>query len=242
MARSPAQTRNTPRNAPRNDSGIRQLWPVSILTRQFPEHAQVNPELITLFRQYRREHPRAPGSVYASADNFAEDLDNAALSALKKFILDNVFAIAAEVNAPYWKQGMQVDVKLTGMWFQITNDSAFHEVHVHGNCSWSGVYYVQSGDCSRSRGDTRANGMPNGITRFYGPQMEYLAGGHGDRGNYYLNDHAYDCYPQDGKLCVFPSHLKHMAFPYQGRADRIIVSFHAVVDAEEELRYGYSFG
>lgn len=242
---------STPANAPSHansgggqshaGAGIHKLWPVRILIRRFPQHAQVNPKLVTLFNEYRRAHPRNAGAVYASPDNFAADMEDESLNALKKFLLDSVFAVAADANAQHWKPRQSLDVKLTGMWFQITNDSAFHDVHVHGNCSWSGVYYVQAGDCSVARDDVRANGMLNGVTRFYGPQMEYLAGGHGDRGNYYLNDHTFDCFPQDGKLCVFPSHLKHMAFPYRGKRDRIIVSFHAVVDSEEELRYRYAF-
>lgn len=220
---------------------IQQLWPVSILSRRLDNHQEVNPELIKLFRQYQKEHPANHGSVYSSPDNFSHGLKNEALQSLEKFIMDNIFSIARELNTPYWKDGMSLDVTLTGLWFQISNNFGFHEMHVHGNCSWSGVYYVQAGSSSRSAADILDNGMPNGITRFYGPHTEYLAGGHGDRGNYYLNDHTHDSYPEDGKLCIFPSHLKHMVFPYQGEQDRIIVSFHGTVDAEEELRYGYSF-
>ena len=220
---------------------IKQLWPVSILSRRFGKYQKVNPELIELFRQYQKEHPATSGSVYSSPDNFSHGIENEALQSLEKFIMDNIFSIASELNAPYWKHGMSLDVTLTGLWFQVSNNFGFHEMHVHGNCSWSGVYYVQAGSSSRSAADIHENGMPNGITRFYGPHTEYLAGGHGDRGNYYLNDHTYDSYPEDGKLCIFPSHLKHMVFPYQGEQDRIIVSFHGTVDAEEELRYGYSF-
>jgi uncharacterized protein (TIGR02466 family) len=197
--------------------------------------------LINLFRQYQKENPTNSGSVYSSPDNFSHGIKNKALQSLEKFIMDNIFSIASELNAPYWKHGMSLDVTLTGLWFQISNNFGFHEMHVHGNCSWSGVYYVQAGSSSRSASDLLDNGMPNGITRFYGPHTEYLAGGHGDRGNYYLNDHTYDSYPEDGMLCIFPSYLKHMVFPYQGEQDRIIVSFHGTVDTEEELRYGYSF-
>ena len=34
---------------------------------------------------------------------------------------------------------------------------------------------------------------------------------------------------EKGKLVIFPAHLKHMVFPYNGDDDRIIVSFHAQV-------------
>lgn len=219
---------------------VQQLWPVTILSRKFGKYQQVNPELLACFDAYRRKFPGPPGVVYASPDNFAANTDNPALLSLQKFIMDNVFEVAAEVNGRYWSKNQPINVHLTGMWFQVSNGYGFHETHVHGNCSWSGVYYVQSGDSSKAPGEVGENGQPNGITRFYGPHTEYQAGGHGDLGNYYLQDHTFDSYPEDGKLVIFPSHLKHMVFPYNGAQDRVIVSFHAQINGDKELHYNYS--
>ena len=219
---------------------IQYLWPVSILTRKFGKYQKVNPELIRYFQEYREAHPGKKSAVYASPDNFSEGSDNPAIVALHKFIMDNVFEIAADTNGPYWKKNQELNVLVTGLWFQISNQYGFHETHVHGNCSWSGVYYVQSGQSSKNRNDLGANGQPNGITRFYGPNTEYQAGGFGELGNFYLQDNTYDSYPEDGKLVIFPSHLKHMVFPYNGEQDRIIVSFHAQVEGDSELRYDYA--
>ena len=219
---------------------ITQLWPVSILTRKFGKYQQVNRELIEHFAAYREAHPGRPGPVYVSPDNFSVGTENRAVLALQKFIMDGVFEIASAVNSPYWAQNQSLNVHMTGMWFQVSNNYGFHETHVHGNCSWSGVYYVQTGDCSKGPKDLGDNGQPNGITRFYGPHMEYQAGGHGDLGNYYLQHHTWDSYPEEGKLVIFPSHIKHMVFPYNGNTDRIIVSFHAQVNGDSELRYDYT--
>ena len=69
-----------------------------------------------------------------------------------------------------------------------------------------------------------------------------MAGGFGDYGNLYLHDNNWDSYPEDGKLCVFPAHIKHMPFPYNGEEDRVIVSFHAqVFNASGTQNYDYSF-
>lgn len=221
-------------------SPIQKLWPVTILSRRFGKYQQVNPALLKHFAEYREANPGDGSVVYASPDNFAAESDNPAIVALQKFIMDNVFEVAAEVNGAYWSKQQSLDVHITGMWFQISNGYGFHETHVHGNCSWSGVYYVQSGNSSKGPSDTGANGQPNGITRFYGPHTEYQAGGHGDLGNFYLQDHTWDSYPEDGKLVIFPSHLKHMVFPYNGEQDRVIVSFHAQVNGDKDLRYSYS--
>ena len=92
--------------------------------------------------------------MYASPDNFAEGTENQALLIdLQKFIMDGVFEIASAVNGSYWGKQQSLNVHLTGMWFQISNGYGFHETHVHGNCSWSGVYYVQAGNSSRGPKD-----------------------------------------------------------------------------------------
>ena len=78
--------------------------------------------------------------------------------------------------------------------------------------------------------------MPNGITRFYGPGIDYTGGGHGEFGNLYLQHYAFDSVPSDGNLVVFPPHVKHMAFPYHGEHDRIIISFHAQVHSSTPYR------
>ena len=219
------------------------LWPVTILTRKFDQSEQVNPELITLFTQHRNQHQTKPGAAFVSADNFAVDMQNPALDSLKTFIVSSVGEIAQALNYKYWEKLKltSVDIDVTGMWYQISNGFSFHETHIHGNCSWSGVYYVQSGSASKSDKDVLPNGMLNGVTRFYGPHTEYCAAGHGDWGNFYLQDDSFTSYPEDGQLVIFPSHLKHMAFPYQGEKDRIIVSFHAQVNSEQSMLYNYSF-
>lgn len=231
------------KNKTRTNPNIHKLWPVSILTRRFSHYQAVNPALLKLFYEHRDLEQRAPSQAYASRDNLLEQYPiNRDLQDLATFIRDGIFEISSEANAPFWDDKAEINVHLTGLWFQISNGHAFHETHVHGNCSWSGVYYVQSGDSTPSKEALGKDKRPNGITRFYGPHMEYMAGGHGDYGNYYIQDSSWDSFPQDGKLCIFPSHLKHMVYPYNGEKDRVIVSFHAQVHNAKGLEYKYSFG
>ncbi len=228
-----------------------QLWPVTMMVSCLDNHESVNQELISLFRAYQKDHEKDRGekdrdatakSTFISADNFSSELKNPAIATLTKFIMDGVYAVSMKLNQRDWSdhklQALNVDI--TGMWFQISNDFSFHETHVHGNCSWSGVYYVQAGNASAHSKDTLPNGMLNGVTRFFGPEMEYSAGGHGDWGNYYLHNNGFTSYPKDGTLLIFPSHIKHTAFPYNGEKDRIIVSFNAQVNAESAVSYRYS--
>lgn len=218
---------------------VHQLWPTPVLTRRYEHHERINPALLDLFYRHRAEHQRGKPGSYASDDNLLEVYEGEqCMSELAGFIAESVFELANTVNRDFWRDIGKVRVDLTGVWFQITNNYAFHETHVHGNCSWSGVYYVQAGSAGQK---SRESGQPNGITRFYGPNLEFMAGGHGDFGNLYLQASTWDSYPRDGGLVVFPAHLKHMAFPYQGEQDRVIVSFHAQVNSSEGRLYRYDF-
>ncbi|MFT5220109.1 MAG: hypothetical protein ACI9LO_001861 [Planctomycetota bacterium] len=221
---------------------IIKLWPTTFLAKRFAHHQKVNPALIELFYKHRDREQRSPEQAYASRDDLLSQYPlHKELNELAEFIEQGIVEIARDANQGLWQENEAVRVKITGLWFQIANGHAFHETHVHGNCSWSGVYYVRSADASDSQ-EAHKGRQPNGVTRFYGPNMEYMAGGHGDYGNYYLHDSSWDSYPQDGKLVIFPAHIKHMAFPYDGEEDRVIVSFHAqVYSGKGAMEYDYGF-
>ena len=224
-----------------SNPNIRKLWPVFILSKRYAHYQKINPKLLELFYAHRDKEQRSPSTAYASRDDLLEQYpEHTELGELASFISNGIFEVAKEANTGLWQENDRVKINLTGLWFQISNGFSFHETHVHGNCSWSGVYYVQAGESSSSPESDRGK-QPNGITRFYGPHMENMAGGHGDYGNYYLQDSSWDSYPQDGKLCIFPSYLKHMAFPYDGADDRVIVSFHAqLFNSDGGMAYSYS--
>lgn len=230
------------KSKPAGNPNIITLWPTTLLAKRFAHYQKVNPALLELFYEHRDREQRAKGHAYASGDDLLEKYPlHQELNELAEFISQGIFEVAKEANPGLWDPREKVRVNITGLWFQISNSHAFHEMHVHGNCSWSGVYYVQSGDCSKSPESHRGE-QPNGITRFYGPHIEHMAGGFGDYGNFYLHKSSWDSYPEDGKLCVFPSHIKHMAFPYNGAEDRVIVSFHAqVFNSSGTQNYNYSF-
>lgn len=226
-----------------SESEYHQLWPVPILIKRHSRAHDMNQDLLSLFYGHKEKHQKKPVKSYASDDDLVKVYkDNQALMQLSRFIMDGIFEISAKVNGEYWKRMSLDDMKvnLTGLWFQITNDYVFHEVHVHGNCSWSGVYYVQSGDAADQQ-SSQDLGFKNGITRFYGPHMEHMAGCHLDLGNVYLNYDKFDSVPEDGKLVIFPSYLKHMPFPYVGEKDRVIVSFHAGISSSKKMKMNYSF-
>ena len=230
------------KNKTEGNPNIVKLWPTTLLVKRYAHYQKVNPALLELFYQHRERDQRGSQQAYASSDDLLQQYPlHTELNDLAEFISQGIVEVAREANRGLWKSGEKVRVTLSGLWFQISNGHAFHEMHVHGNASWSGVYYVRAADCSTSP-ETHRGQQPNGVTRFYGPHVEHMAGGFGDYGNLYLHDSNWDSYPQDGKLCIFPAHIKHMPFPYIGDEDRVIVSFHAqVYNASGSQNYDYGF-
>ncbi|WP_028669826.1 putative 2OG-Fe(II) oxygenase [Saccharospirillum impatiens] len=215
-------------------SGLDSLWATPIRRVRYVDAQSINPVLAALFQQERLSAGAGDASVFSSSDDLLIRYDDPVLKQLFQFISQTVFELAAELNGDLWQQSpsLRMNMNVVGAWFQIQNGGAFHDVHSHGNCSWSGVYYVQADD-DEVRREHPVYGALNGVTRFYGPQTEQIAGAYMDSGNLYLQRNSWDSLPEPGVLCVFPSHLKHMALPYQGQKDRIILSFNAQVHGDQ---------
>lgn len=211
---------------------LQQLWPVPLAVHRFGRAAEVNPVLAKVFKALRAADARAStSSFYASADDLLRRIDLPEFGALLQFIAASLQTTAQQANAGVWPQGRHsLQLELTGVWFQIQNGASFHDIHTHGNCSWSGVYYVQV-DPTKQRIANAQFGELNGATRFYSPMFPLLGGAHIDMGNAWLQQATLDVAPQEGTLVLFPAFLPHKAMPYAGERDRIIVSFNAQIRA-----------
>jgi uncharacterized protein (TIGR02466 family) len=178
-------------------------------------------------------HPERGGAFYASEDNLLKRVDVPEFRALVQFIVQSLQDTAQRANAQVWPPGQQpLQLLLTGVWFQIQNGAAFHDVHTHGNCSWSGVYYLQI-DPPEQRAKHAQWGAHNGVTRFYSPMFPLLGGAHMDMGNAFMQNATLDVSPQEGELILFPAFLAHKAMPYEGERERIILSFNAQIHAPQ---------
>lgn len=221
-----------------------QLWSTPLGVHHFAQAHEVNPLLVRVFRTMRATDERAdPGAAfYASRDDLLQRIRLPEWERLVRFIVDSIRQTVVLANQGVWPEATPgLQIALRGIWFQIANQGSHHDVHTHGNCSWSGVYCVQV-DADAQRQAHRLLGATNGVTRFYGPHFNHLGGAHMDFGNAYLQAAHLDVEPLPGQLVVFPSWLAHQAMPYDGETDRIIVSFNASVHAaggSDELR-GYS--
>jgi hypothetical protein len=229
-------------------SGVTMHWGTPLLRRSLENAETINADLVELFYQHRKQdletRGQKSGNLYSSSDDLLQRYQHPSLQALFEFISSSVFEIASHMNAPIW-QGMgasQLQMHIVGAWFQIANRYGFHDIHNHGNCSWSGVYYVQIDPLER-RQEHATLGAMNGITRFYGHWLGLTGGAHMDLGNAYLQQSHVDATPRAGDLIVFPSWLNHKAMPYDGDKDRIIISFNAQVHGKSGNKaFEYGFG
>jgi uncharacterized protein (TIGR02466 family) len=227
--------------------GFHSLWLTPIGVHRYPLADALNPLLVRVFGALRATQGHARGEApaaafFASSDDLLQRIQLPEWQAFVRFLVECLRDTATQANREAWPaEGVDLRVAINGLWFQASNRGAFHEVHTHGNCSWSGVYCVQA-DAPDVRTTHATHGARNGVTRFYGPPFNHLAGAHVDLGNAYLQPPQVEVPPVPGQLVLFPSWLAHQALPYDGTLDRVIVSFNASVHAGSgsDRLHGYS--
>ena len=214
--------------------GQHALWPTPIGVHRLTAADELNPLLVRVFGALRATQAAARGvsaeaAFFASDDDLLQRIRLPEWQGFVRFVVESLRDTVKEANRFAWPaEGLDLQVAIEGLWFQVTNRGALHDVHTHGNCSWSGVYCVQV-DAPERRRAHPVHGERNGVTRFYGPPLSALGGAHLDIGNAYLLPPHVDVEPVPGQLVLFPAWLAHQALPYEGELDRVIVSFNASV-------------
>lgn len=212
-------------------AGLHRLWPTPIGLHRYAGAARLNPQLVGALGDVRaaqqRQRGEEPGPFFASDDDLLQRVKCEGWQDFVGFIVSSIGQTARQANQEAWAgQALELTVGIEGIWFQCSSSGAFHDVHTHGNCSWSGVYIVQIDEPAR-RMSHPVYGPANGVTRLYGPPFTALGGAFVDVGNAYLQPPHQDIEPVPGQLLLFPSWLAHQALPYGGQQDRIIISFNA---------------
>jgi hypothetical protein len=218
--------------------GLHALWPTPIGVHRLPGADELNPLLVRIFGVLRAQQEGGePRPFFASGDDLLHRIRLPEWQEFVRLVVESLRDTVTQANRAAWPaegagQGLPLRLAIEGMWFQASNRGAFHDVHTHGNCSWSAVYCVQV-DAEQRRVQHPTYGAANGVTRFYGPPFGHLGGAHVDLGNAYLQPPHIDVAPLPGQLVVFPAWLAHQALPYDGEIDRVIVSFNASVHAAQ---------
>jgi uncharacterized protein (TIGR02466 family) len=215
-----------------------QLWatPIGVYKWEHAhEHNTVIKRVLQSIRLAQTQNQTGQAAFFASSDDLLQRIQIPEWKAWLQFLVHAIRDTAAAANAQAWasagKPSPGMQIRIDGLWCQFSNQGVHHDIHTHGNCSWSGVYYVNIDPTAQRKAHLQL-GPANGVTRFYGPYFNRLGGAHADFGNAYLQQPHIDIEPEIGKLVVFPSWLPHQAMPYSGDEDRLILSFNASIDRE----------
>tara|TARA_B100001741_G_C16402543_1_gene527667 strand:+ start:128 stop:742 length:615 start_codon:yes stop_codon:yes gene_type:complete len=106
------------------------------------------------------------------------------------------------------------ELNFSESWYHVGETNSSHDIHNHANCSWCGIYYIQSGDPD-SGGQTFFQNPINSIYKDYGTD--------------HIEKSAIAITPSDGLLVIFPSILNHYQALYTGKMKRIVVAFNTRV-------------
>ena len=217
-----------------NRISIMEAWPTTLFLSDWPDQAARAPAIIDHLRQRSAGFATPVASGVATSAKPASGLIESPLDLFDTTDQPDLLALVAWfrqcIRAAVQKANNsalppeRLNVRFNQSWFHITNDGGFHDAHIHGNCSWCGIFYLASGDADEIP-EGGADKAGNGINRFYSPIQ--TGGGLRDFGNAYLGRGYVDIRPSDGRLVLFPSYLLHSALPYRGERDRIILSFNS---------------
>ena len=124
-----------------------------------------------------------------------------------------LFLINCLSNFPFIKES----VKLRGYaWININKPGDYNIKHVHPTNNLSGVLWVKA---PQNSGDIVFD-SPNNFESF----LENKSYDDDFKKSNFIDD-SYHCYPTEGRMIVFPSHLQHHVQENKSNEDRISVSF-----------------
>ena len=184
-----------------------------------PDHSSIKEKLISYFEEYKKNNPNGRRSgenykLYESNYNLHLQKNETIDNLFKNFVAKSFLETAKEANKDYLDLvgDSKLAVTFTDAWFIHYEKGGFVIPHAHGQCSWCCVYYVQIGkDATKT----------NGGTYFQKPTP---ARGILDFGSYYNKFLNVEADPGEGKMYIWPSHIMHGSYPYEGSEDRIIIS------------------
>jgi uncharacterized protein (TIGR02466 family) len=205
------------------------LWATPIVEVMNPDHARLKAGLVRVCYELEKRAatpiesgiaPQLKSNLYESRFDLFNREDVPEIREFRQFCAEALSqtvtrlrtdAIGSKDLPP------QLTINIFESWAHVTRDGGYHDIHLHPNCSWCGIYYLEPGDCTYQ--------PPNGVNRFFPPsELQYV-----DFGAQAYPRTAVTAQPGEGKLVLFPSYVAHSATPYHGQRDRIVLSFNARV-------------
>mgnify|MGYP003641864396 FL=1 len=197
---------------------ILKYWPTFVGEFYNSEHSKIKKNLLTYFKDYKNKQPtsRRGGenfNLYESCYDLHKD-NNEDLQKVFHFISKSVFSVFQQASKKYIvERGIEKKYRviIKDGWFITYENGGFVAPHTHDDCSWSCVYYVQSGKDSNKK---------NGATYLQSPYGRLKS----DVGAESYQHSLKNIEPIEGKLVVWPSYIIHGSYPHMGKVKKAIIS------------------
>jgi uncharacterized protein (TIGR02466 family) len=103
-------------------------------------------------------------------------------------------------------------------WANVNESGDYNRSHLHSNCHWSGVYYVDPGRLD-------AAVMPNGAIELIDPRPAATVFGLPGLDV----PSTWTIHPDAGFMLMFPSWIRHSVLPFRGEGPRISIAFNILI-------------
>lgn len=123
----------------------------------------------------------------------------------REWVKDLLPLLEPEINEIYYNLGYSY-TNLYNIWFQQYNTGSFHNWHVHTECQWTNVYYLELPEDS--------------------PKTEVID---------MVTKKTITLDVKEGDLCCFPSYVIHRAPFNNSTKQKTIISFNSGVDIDGSL-------
>ena len=183
------------------------IFPIPIHQFDVNGFSEIKDELIDYAYDYKKKDPK--GVSLSNRGGWQSE----GFEIINEDDVLQLFLINCLSNFPPIKES----VELRGYaWININKPGDYNIKHVHPTNNLSGVLWIK---CLENSGDIVFD-SPNNFESFL-ENKSYID----DFKKSYFIDDSYHCYPTEGRMIVFPSHLQHHVQENKSNEDRISVSF-----------------
>ena len=183
------------------------IFPVPVHQFDVNGFSEIKDELIDYAYDYKKKDPK--GVSLSNRGGWQSE----GFEIINEDDVLQLFLINCLSNFPPIKKS----VELRGYaWININKPGDYNIKHVHPTNNLSGVLWIK---CLENSGDIVFD-SPNNFESFL-ENKSYID----DFKKSYFIDDSYHCYPTEGRIIVFPSHLEHHVQENKSNEDRISVSF-----------------
>jgi uncharacterized protein (TIGR02466 family) len=193
--------------------GSGSLFGTPIMEYMWPDAAELNPQLRDTILRYARHHPGIKLSNVGGWQSESGLLEFCGSAGER--LIQHILEMAQAASDRLYKENGIPPEKLDwtlNAWANVNRRGHYNNVHTHPSATWSGVYYVDSGEAKPTAANTSIHLTDPNPARnaIFFPNLP--------TGNFRFK-------PLPGLMILFPSYVPHVVPPHEGERPRISIAF-----------------